>query len=125
MSQSSHFTIGAKDGFLEFVMPSGSTSDHRAGNIQLQEIIHACGQAQVKKALVIAPDIDVKFDSAGLFELGKGIAGARIQIAIHAPNHNAPPGATEFMEAVVANRLGSLRFFDDKQAALTWLGILG
>ena len=88
----------------------------------LMQISAACEKAGCRKVLVLGPRTKVKLSTQDIFDLGEGIAKLGLQIAV-VESHDASIKDVKFLEQVVENRGGPLRFFDSEQGAKEWLGL--
>ncbi len=87
----------------------------------LAELAAACKQAGTRNVLILGPKTKVGLSTLDGLELGEQIANSRLRIAIF-EEHDAANEDVEFLENVVWNRGGLIRFFDSKKEAENWLG---
>jgi hypothetical protein len=86
------------------------------------EIARACGKHHCSKVFIEAPAPRRDLDTAGAFESGARLAAIapRLSVAICFHGYQTDD-LTEFFETVARNRGVNVGFFDDAEAALTWL----
>ena len=89
----------------------------------LSELSAACKRADTRNVLILGPKTKVSLSVLDIFELGIEIADSRLRIAL-VEEHDATSEDLEFLENVVWNRGGVIRFFDSKDEAEDWLGPL-
>ncbi len=87
-----------------------------------EQLVDACRQAHCKNVLMRGPDTRVNLSTMEVLDLGAHIADTRLNVAV-AETHNASQDDVEFLQNVVWNRGGALRFFDSEREALHWLGV--
>ena len=90
--------------------------------VALMQISAACEEAGCQKVLVLGSKTKVRLSTQDIFDLGEGIAKLGLQIAV-VESHDASTKDVKFLEQVVENRGGPLRFFDREQDAKEWLGL--
>ena len=88
----------------------------------LMEISTFCNEAGCRKVLIIGPKTKVNLTVADIYALGAEAANLRLQVAL-VESHDASKEDVSFLETVIWNRGGSIRFFDTEQEAKDWLAI--
>jgi hypothetical protein len=86
----------------------------------LAELSAACEETGCRKVLIVGPKTTVNLQTVDIYDLGAQIAALHLTIAI-AESHNAAKDDESFLETVVFNRGGPLRFFTNEQDARDWL----
>ncbi len=89
---------------------------------QLMEMAAFCKMANRQKVLVLGSKTKVSLGELDIYDLGKKIAKLNLKIAI-AESHDAAKEDVKFLEAVVWNRGGPIKFFDSEMEAKYWLGL--
>ncbi len=88
----------------------------------LMEMSAFCKAAARRKVLILGPKTKVNLSESDIFDLGNEIAKLNLQIAV-VESHDASNEEVNFLETVVFNRFGSIRFFDTQKEAKGWLRI--
>ncbi len=88
----------------------------------LTDLSAFCKETNCQKVLVLGPKTKVDLALLDIYDLGSEIANLQLQIAM-LESHNASDEDVSFLENVVANRGGPIRFFDTENEAKEWLGV--
>ena len=97
-------------------MPKQSGDETRL----LASITAACKNEQLSNVLVIGADLWVNTSTMEILELGSCIAETGLRIAV-LMSGEVPEENVQFLDNVVWNRGGMLRFFDNQAKAEAWL----
>ena len=89
---------------------------------QLMEMAAFCKIANRRKVLILGPKTKVSLGELDIYDLGKEIAKLNLKIAV-AESHDASKEDVRFLETVVRNRGGPIKFFDSEMEAIYWLGL--
>ena len=89
---------------------------------KLRAISAACAEADCRKVLIRGSNANVALTTSQMFDLGKEVGKLNLKIAV-VTAHDTTPGDESLLENVAANRGSRVRFFDDEQGALIWLGL--
>jgi len=81
-----------------------------------------CKAASRRKVLILGPQTKVNLSANDVLDLGKEIANLNLRIAV-VESHDASNEDVDFLENVVWNRGGSIRFFNSEMEAKYWLQI--
>ncbi len=81
-----------------------------------------CKAVSRRKVLILGQKTKVNLSALDILDLGKEIAKLNLQIAV-VESHDASNEDVDFLENVVWNRGGSIRFFDSEMEAQYWLRI--
>ena len=88
----------------------------------LMELSSVCEEAACRKVLILGPRTKVSLSELDIYDLGKEIAKLNLKIAV-AESHDASKEDVKFLETVVWNRGGPIKFFDSEMEAKYWLGM--
>lgn len=86
----------------------------------LRELSTYCDEARCRKVLLLGSRTIVDLSIVDLYDLGTGIAGLHLQIAI-VESHDASDDDESFLETVALNRGGPIQFFKTEEDARHWL----
>jgi len=89
---------------------------------QLMEMAAFCKMANRRKVLILGSKTKVSLGELDIYDLGKEIAKLNLKIAV-AELHDASKEDVKFLETVVWNRGGPIKFFDSEMEAKYWLGL--
>ena len=122
MTLDRNFSITPHDSYLriepdnEFVLKKEQESDF------IKMVRRVCRTVFCHNVLICRDLFCGRSDTLELLEFGCEIAASRIVFAVvGSPDHYTTD--KEFLENVVWNRGGAIRFFGDEQDALAWLGV--
>lgn len=88
----------------------------------LRSLAEICGQSDRNNVLLIGSGPKADLCALDLLELGRAISVSGLNIAAVC-NRNIVDEDAEFLQDIVWNRGGAIRFFAEEQPALEWLGV--
>ena len=118
----SDYKISVQDGYVLVERPEDYEVVANELPAMLTELSTFCDKAGCQKVLVLGPKTKVNLALLEIYDLGSELAEMQLQIAM-AESHDASDEDVRFLENVVANRGGPIRFFDTEKEAKNWLGI--
>jgi hypothetical protein len=86
----------------------------------LKEVSTFCKEAGCTKVLVLGPKTKVNLTVVDIYGFGTEAAKLHLQVAV-VESHDASKEDVSFLETVMQNRGGSIRFFDTEKKAKAWL----
>lgn len=88
----------------------------------LRSLTEICNESSRHNVLLVGSGPKADLSALDLLELGRAISESGLNIAAVC-NQNIVEEDAEFLQDIVWNRGGAIRFFIDEQAALEWLGV--
>ena len=116
------YKMSIQDGYVLVERPEGYEVVANALPAMLMELSAFCKTSGCQKVLVLGPKTKVHLALMDIYDLGSEIANLHLQIAM-VESHDASGEDVSFLENVVANRGGPIRFFDSANEAKEWLGV--
>ena len=116
------YKMSIQDDYVLVERPAGYEVVANALRAMLMELSAFCKTAGCQKVLVLGPKTKVNLALLDLYDLGSEIADLQLQIAM-VESHDASDEDVSFLENVVANRGGPIRFFDSEKEAKGWLEV--
>jgi hypothetical protein len=86
----------------------------------LAELSAVAKEAGRRNVLVLGTDTDVQLSVRDIYTFAEEAAKLRLRVAV-VESHDASTRDVNFLENVMWNRGGSIRFFDSEDAARDWL----
>ena len=114
------FTV--EDGYVRVYRSSSGVCSPEHELQFLRSLGDICVQSERNNVLLIGSGPQADLSALDLLELGRAISESGLNIAAVC-NRNIVNEDAEFLQDIVWNRGGAIRFFDDEQPALEWLGI--
>ena len=118
----SDYKITIRSGYVLVERPQDYEVTLNEQPAMLMELSSVCEEADCRKALILGPKTKVNLSTFDILDLGQQIAKLDLRIAI-VESHDASNEDVNFLEKVVWNRGGYIRFFDSKMEAKYWLEI--
>lgn len=116
------YNISIQDGYVLVERPEGYEVVANALPAMLMKLSAFCKTASCQKVLVLGPKTQVDLALLDIYDLGSEIANLHLQIAM-VESHDVSDEDVSFLENVVANRGGPIRFFDTEKEAKEWLEV--
>ena len=118
----SDYKMSVQDGYVLVERPENYEVVANELPAMLTDLSTFCDKAGCQKALVLGPKTKVDLALLEIYDLGSDLAELHLQIAM-VESHDASDEDVSFLENVVANRGGPIRFFNTEKEAKNWLGI--
>ena len=118
----SDYKLSIQPGYILLERPPDYEVTMNEQPAMLTDMSAFCKTASRRKVLILGPKTIVNLSANDILDLGKEIAKLNLKIAV-AELHDASKEDVKFLETVVWNRGGPIKFFDSEMEAKYWLGI--